>query len=116
MPTVKSPVDAFPGSVELPKRLTLPQALAYERAIKKAQDLKADEDARQSEYDLIVLEPICDVVEKWNLRDEDGEDLGELSPNNFPGSPRMASARLVAWLIGEVSAIYNPREDQDPNG
>lgn len=113
MPTVTSPVDEFPGTVTFPKRLTLPQALEYERAIKKAQAL---EEPTQSEYDMIIMPVICDTVVDWNLRDEDGEELGELSPQTFPGSPKLASAELVAWLITELSKIYRPREDQDPNG
>jgi len=113
MPTFTSPVDEFPGTVTFPKRLTMPQALQYEKSVRKAQGL---EDPTQSEYDMATLPIICDVVVDWNLRDEDGEDLGELTPQTFPGSPRSASARLVGWLITELSKVYWPREDQDPNG
>lgn len=98
--TIVSPVKEFPGTVKLPNRLTMPQALAFERCIERAQ---AVEQASQTEYDSIMLGPICECVEEWGL-----DGLGQLSPETFPATPRKASAELVAWLFGEIAKLYNP--------
>lgn len=98
--TITSPVEEFPGTVKLPDRLTLPQALAFEQSISGAQVL---EGATQTQYDEIMVGLICEVVEEWNL-----DNFDQLSPETFPGSPRIESAELVAWIYGEILKIYNP--------
>ena len=98
--TITSPVKEFPGTVKLPDRLTLPQALALEQSISEAQAL---ENATQSQYDEIMVDLICQVVEEWSL-----DNFDQLSPETFPGSPRVESAELVAWVYREILKIYNP--------
>lgn len=98
--TIESPVKEFPGSVELPDRLTMPQALAFEQSIRDGQSL---EEASQTQYDSVMVEAICTCVEEWNL-----EDFGQLAPDTFPATPRIASAELIAWLYGEIITLYNP--------
>ena len=100
--TIISPVDEFSGSVKLPDRLTMPQALRFERSIAEAQALIEEGSASQTEYDAIMVEVICDCVEEWNL-----DGLEQISPDTFPATPRKASAELVAWLYGEISNLYN---------
>lgn len=102
MTTLTSPVEEFPGTVEMPERLTLPQALAYERAIKLAQ---ATEDPTQTEYDVLAVEVVCECVEEWNL-----EGFGQLSPDTFPATPRAASANLIGWLFNSITEIYIGKE------
>ena len=107
--TIKSPVKQFPGSINLPDRLTMPQALAFERSVSDGQVLiNSEETASQTEYDNIMTPVICEVVEEWNL-----DDLDQLSPDTFPGSPRKASHELIAWLYNEITRLYNP---DVPNG
>lgn len=98
--TITSPVKEFPGSVELPDRLTMPQALAFEQSIREGQAL---EEASQTQYDAVMVEAICACVESWEL-----EDFGQLAPDIFPATPRIASAELIAWLYGEIITLYNP--------
>lgn len=98
--TITSPVKEFPGSVELPDRLTMPQALAFEQSIRDGQAL---EEASQTQYDAVMVEAICACVEEWEL-----EDFGQLAPDTFPATPRIASAELIAWLYGEIITLYNP--------
>ncbi len=101
--TVTSPVEKFPGKVTLAEPLTMPMVLEFEKAIAEGLELK---DARQSEYDMIMVPAICACVEEWNL-----EGLGDLNPDTFPGSPRKASAKLVSWLTREITALYRDAED-----
>jgi len=103
---VKSTIKRFPGSVTLYEPLTFPMVKTFEDAIQKIQEL---EGARQSASDEVLIPAICSCVEEWNL-----EGLGDLTPETFPGSPRIASARLVAWLIGEIIEMYSDNEE-DPN-
>ena len=98
--TITSPVKEFPGSVELPDRLTMPQALAFEQSIRDGQELG---EASQTQYDAVMVEAICACVEEWNL-----EDFGQLAPDTFPATPRIPSAELIAWLYGEIVGMYNP--------
>ena len=98
--TITSPVEEFTGTVKLPDRLTMPQALAFEQSINDAQAL---ENATQTQYDKIMVEFICQVVEEWNL-----DDFEDLSFDTFPATPRTASAELVAWIYGEIVSMYMP--------
>ena len=106
MTTITSPVEEFPGTVEMPQRLTLPQALAYEHAIKESQ--KVGEDSTQTDYDAIAVKAICECVDEWNL-----EGFGQLSPDTFPATPRSASAQLIGWLFNSITAIYSGKEAGD---
>ena len=106
--TITSPVKEFPGSVELPDRLTMPQALAFEQSIRDGQalgkELEEDEvKPSQTQYDAVMVGAICTCVEEWEL-----EDFGQLAPDTFPATPRIASAELIAWLYGEIIGMYNP--------
>ena len=100
--TITSPVKEFPGTVILPNHLTMPQALAYERAIRDGSAL-IEQEASQSEYDAVMVGAICECVEEWKL-----DDFGQLAPDTFPATPRQASAELIAWLFGEIVKLYNP--------
>jgi hypothetical protein len=110
--TIKSPVKEFPGSVELPEYLTFPQAIAYEQSILETQalfdgarELDDEEDVTvsQIQYDASMIGVICECVEQWDLK-----DLEQLSPETFPSTPRVASAKLVAWLFEEITKMFRP--------
>ena len=102
MKTITSPVKEFPGTVKLPDRLTMPQALEFERSISDAQNLIED-NASQTEFDSVMVGVICNCVQEWAL-----DNLDQLSPETFPATPRQASAELVSWLYGEIAKMYNP--------
>lgn len=101
MRTVESPVKEFPGKVTLPDYLSMPQVLAYERAIREASAL--EENATQSDYDSLMVHAICECVQEWEL-----EGFDEIGPSNFPFSPRVASSKLIAWLFDELTGMYSP--------
>jgi len=100
--TITSPVEKFPGTVIIPNHLTMPQALAYERAVRDGSALILEE-STQSDYDALMVNAVCEIVEEWNL-----DDFDQLSPDTFPFTPRLASAELIAWLFGEITELYNP--------
>ena len=100
--TIVSPVEEFPGTVILPNHLTMPQALAYEKAVRDGSAL-IEEQASQSEYDAVMVGAICEIVEEWKL-----DNFDQLSTETFPFTPRKASAELIAWIFGEIVKLYNP--------
>jgi hypothetical protein len=120
---VISPSSLWPGAVVLSSPLTLPLALAWEKAeklaapyranIHKARADKLDWDIVDvSEIHNIYIPVIFDCVEKWELENMP-EDLTAIT---FPGSPRFESIKLVGWLINSISAIYRGEEEKtDPN-
>ena len=99
--TITSPVKEFPGTVKLPDRLTMPQALVFEQSIADAQSL--GENATQTKFDNVMLTAICQIVEKFEL-----DGFGDLSLETFPATPRKDSAELIAWIYGEILKLYNP--------
>ena len=101
--TITSPVEEFPGTVKLPNRLTMPQALAFEQSISEGSALRDLEEVTQTQYDKIMVDVICEIIEEWNL-----DDLEQLTPDIFPATPRVASAELVAWIYSEILQLYNP--------
>ncbi len=57
-----------------------------------------------------ILAGIIPCVEEWHI-----DGLPEnVTPDTFPGTPKIASARLISWLINEISELYSEAE-QVPN-
>lgn len=106
---ITSPSSRWPGAVTLADPLTLHQALAWEKAVRAAQP--PEEGTTLTEVNIAILPGVCACVETWEL-----EGLGDLTPANFPGSPRRASSELLNWLIGEITRVYAGEEEKiDPN-
>lgn len=106
---ILSPSSLWPGEVSLSSPMTLPQAIAWERAIREVQDKT---DVTLTEINYALLPAICGCVEKWNLG-----GLGDITPDTFPGTPRGKSAELIGWLVNEITAVYTGEEEKaDPNG
>jgi hypothetical protein len=117
---IVSPVEHWPGSVTLADPLTFPQYMAWRRAVLAAGEAKAKlppvegqeagvfsvaEAALQDEISLEMLPGICACVEKWDLA-----GLGQLTPETFPASPRLAAGSLIAWLAGQISMLIAGEE------
>ena len=107
---VISPSLRWPGQVSVSSPLTLPQALAWEKAIRNAQSIGGE--GTLTDYNYAVLPGICACVEKWEL-----EGIDNPTPDTFPATPRKDSVELITWLMNEVSRIYVGEEEKaDPNG
>lgn len=102
----ESPVKRFPGHVVLPEFLTLPQVLAFESAREQIvairQGLDPDARVQRSRLDAIYLPVVCMIVSEWCISGVPEKP----EPDNFPMTPRLATAELIAWIIGEISQIY----------
>jgi len=94
---VKCPVAPWEGNVEFSDPLTLPQALAWENAVRVSQEAQS-----RTEVDAALLPGVLACVEACEV-----EGLtGRLSVDKFPATPRVASAKLIAWLTEQVIEIY----------
>lgn len=106
---ILSPSSRWPGAVVLSDPMSLPQAIAWERAISSV--IQNANEVTITEVDYALLPAICGCVEKWEL-----EGLGDLTPDTFPGSPRPKSIELRKWLTEEITSIYRGEEEKaDPN-
>ena len=140
---IESPVSRFPGSVVLKDPIPLSACVEWEAALTDCQAapcadgrkillgmLDADEEQRAAIFDEYavhfagcdkcrptlsdtaaqerMIKAIRPCVEEWNIPAFDLSDP--------PGSPKIARSKFVAWIIGQISAIYNEAEpDGDPN-
>lgn len=121
---ITSPVKRWRGTVTLSDPLTIPQVMAYEDAMRAGKEAalehgntvqvknKSGEEETQANffsarYLYTILPGVCACVEKWEL-----EGLpAVVTAENFPGSPKMDSARLLSWIIGEISKLYTEAEE-----
>ena len=112
--TIVSPVDKFPGSVVMPDFLTLPQVIAFEDANEKINELRGSVpeggSVKRSRLDEINLPVILAIVESWHIVGIDEKPTIE----NMPLTPRLASAKLIAWLMSEITGLYIG-ENEIPN-
>jgi len=102
MGKIISPVEKFPGFVVLPEFMTLPQVIAFEDAIKQAEELKEGGTVRRSRLDQINLPVIFAIVKEWHV---DGVPETP-DTESMPLTPRVASATLIAWIWGEITRLY----------
>jgi len=101
---ITSPSKRWSGSVTISDPLLIPQTIAFEEALNSAKESGAESTA--AKYSYLLLPGVCACVEKWNLAGLP-EDM---TPETFPGSPKIESIKLLAWLINEVAALYNDAE------
>lgn len=101
---IECPVKKWPGSVVLVDPMGFEQYLKWKQTINAAHELVKDEKVPWDEYDAAVSPGIIACVEKWEL-----EGLPE-KPETLPATPRLASHKLIHWLIGEITALITEDE------
>lgn len=107
---ITSPVKRYAGSVTLSYPLSYPQYSQWRKAIESLPDgVTLGETVSDDSLVLAMLPGVCACVEKWELA-----GMGEhITPDTFPATPRIASARLLIWLISEINAVI-AEEDESP--
>lgn len=106
MKIIKSPSKKWPGEVQLSDPLTFPQVLAFEDALRAVKTAKED-NLTLARANYLILPGVLACVERFNLAGLPDN----ISVDAFPATPRLASAQLVSWLIGEITALYNEAEE-----
>lgn len=141
--TITSPVTKFPGTVVLRDPIPLSACVEWEQALADCQQAPCQEGARilsqlwrnpDKKREAVIeeytehaigckncrpalsdtaaqermIKAIRPCVESWDIPAFDLKDP--------PGSPKVARSKFIAWIIGEISTIYNEAEaDGDPN-
>ena len=94
----------------------MPAVLEFERANANARSYIGSFDdpgeIRRTEVRSLQLPGVCACIVDNDLTYND-EPLGKLTPQTFPGSPRVASDKLLSWLIQEITTLY--QEEELPN-
>ena len=107
MRKLDSPVPkVWPGHVMLYDPIPLVTVAQFEKAMRERPDMG------QAEVDSEILPAIFPCVAEWHLNSTFPEGV---TVETFPGTPRRASARLIAGLISEIVNIYKGDEETDPN-
>jgi len=105
---ITSPVKRWTGTVTISDPLNYPQALDIEAAISQATALP--DGATRRQYNFTLLPAVLGCVERWDLQGLPAQ----VGVDSFPATPPTSSARLLAWLINEVIALYR-EADENPN-
>jgi len=113
---IVSAIKAFPGEVVLYDPIPMPRVLEWEtginagvNAVMEAGDGKIPRSLIQN----LHLPGICACVEEWRLENPNRrvvvplDGFEQLTPETFPGTPKTASAKLIAWLTLEIGTIYS---------
>ena len=103
---ITSPVKRFPGTVVLADPLTFPQANAFEDALVAVRELGDGISLTKQMY--AWLPGILPCVEEWHLNSGFPE---RPALDNFPRTPGDPIARLVFWLVGEITALYKEADE-----
>ena len=110
---IVSPVARFPGAVTLHDPLTFPQYIAWEAAVREvtagAEQNGNSDVLLEASLQARFLPGICACVEQWEIQ-VNADAPRPLTPDTFPATPRLASVQLIAWLVGEISALLAEAE------
>jgi hypothetical protein len=98
---ITSPIERFAGTVTIADPITLPQAQAIERGLVMPEQ-SADGRVWLSVFDGNQLPAIFACVEKWELTNIPDN----VTADNFPASPRVASHKLIDWIFSEIRNVY----------
>ena len=100
-----SPVKKWAGTVVISDPLSYPQLLRFREALGA---VGGNDDWMAVNY--AVLPGVMACIEEYHLQGFPEQ----VTLDNFPATPPVSAARLVAWLIGEINALMAEAEP-DPN-
>jgi hypothetical protein len=104
--TVECPVKRWPGSVTFKDPIPLPDCMALERAFRQSEEWKAASyEPLRSEADGLWIPVILACTEKFDLE-------GGFTSAPFPGTPKVSSAVLIAWLVTQIATIYRDEGEE----
>jgi len=110
MKQIESKSKRWPGTVTLSDPMTLPQVIAFEKALQDSGEFFEDKDGSRvlkpkmmwGGPDAAYIVGVLACVEKWELEGFPKK----VSSDNFPATPRKDSHELVQWLFGEILSVY----------
>jgi hypothetical protein len=119
MRRVDSTVKRWPGYIELPDFLTLPQLIVWNDAFQLARQYTGEGPGPGQRivtdlprYNHAMLSAACAIVAGWNL-----DGLGELKADTFPATPLRPAQALQRFIVDAVADLIRiDDEDTVPNG
>jgi hypothetical protein len=102
---ITSTVKKFPGTVTLYDPMTFPQYMAWKQAVGTASAFVEGEKVPWDEYDAAIAPGILACVEKWDI-----SGVAE-KPLEFPATPRIASHRLLIWIMRAITELIQEDEE-----
>jgi hypothetical protein len=91
MGTITSPVEKFPGTIELPDALSWDQLATWDEGLDKCKLEVSTMGILRSQVNLI-----CALGFNWHLKGIDEH------PQTLPTKPMSKVVDLVSWVMGEV--------------
>ena len=98
----------------MPDYMTLPQVLAYEDINAQIREMREASPAGAlsvSKIDALNIPLILTIITEWHILGIEEHP----SMDNFPVTPRLASAQMIADIIREITRLYRG-ETEIPNG
>jgi hypothetical protein len=101
---ITSPVKRWPGTITLSDPLTYEQVFAWQDAIEAGK--KAGEEYGNSLLRIVaVMRPgILACIERHDLG-------GGFSLDRWPATPAGSANQLAAWVIGEITRLFDEAEE-----
>lgn len=120
--SITSPALCWPGQIHIPDALSWPQYLAWQDGIAKLVEqpaiagaaegaVTAAQIAANDQSVSLMLPAICVCVERWELG---GGFPAAVTPQTFPATPREASLKLLAAIVGAINDLV-VEADHVPN-
>lgn len=118
---ITSPVKRWPGTVTLADPLNYEQLAAWQDAVSEAERIKAALQAPLGttlivgdivgypQIAQVFLPGVCACVEAWDIGGTGWPAV--VGPGTIPATPRAPAARLLSWLIGEISNTISEADD-----
>jgi len=100
-----SPVKKWPGTVVISDPLSYPQLLRFREALGS---IGGNDDWMAVNF--AVLPGVMACIEEYHLQGFPEQ----VTLENWPATPPVSSAKMIAWLINEINALMAEAEP-DPN-
>ena len=104
--TITSPVKRFEGTVVIPDYLNFDQVFAFQDGLAAAGQLRNTEGVTGYQVNRAALPGVLACVEEWHLAGMPER----VTLETFPATPPISAARLLGWLINEISSLYDEAE------
>jgi hypothetical protein len=100
MATITSPVEKFPGTIELPDALSWDQLATWDEGLDKATREASTMGKLRAQVNLI-----CALGFTWQIKGLDEH------PQTLPTKPMAKVVELITWVMGEVTKLT--KEDNE---
>jgi hypothetical protein len=101
---ITCPVKRYTGEIVLPDYLTMPQYIAWNKAVRNA---SSNPEATLLDFHTALLPVVLIVVKKWNLANMPSEPTFD----TFPATPARSASELLEWIINAIGKMIIDESD-----